>query len=98
MATQGFIEYWRAKAERVLGDEYHKKSIKVSDLLQRLEGVQNMDMVKPFMRTEIFGDITIQDLESGKKLPPEQFKQYQAMVQESFQKLSALRRVTLRLL
>jgi len=91
IATQGFIDYWQAKAEKVLGSEYNKKTVKATDLLERLEGVQNMDMVKPFVRTDVFGDLTIQDLLGGKKLQPEQFKQYQAMVQESFQKLSALR-------
>lgn len=91
VATQGFIDYWQAKAEKVLGSEYHKKTMKAVDLLERLEGVQNMDMVKPFVRTDVFGDLTIQDLLGGKKLAPEQFKQYQAMVQESFKKLSELR-------
>lgn len=91
IATKGFIDYWQAKAEKVLGNEYNKKTLKVTDLLQRLEGVQNMDMVKPFIRTDVFGDITIQDLLNGKKLPPERFKQYQEMVQKSFKELSALR-------
>lgn len=90
-ATQGFIDYWQAKAEKVLGNEYRKKTLKVTDLMERLEGVQNMDMVKPFIRTEVFGDLTIQDLLNGKKLPPEQFRKYQEMVQRSYKALSDLR-------
>ena len=91
IATQGFIDYWQAKAEKVLGNEYNKKTLKVRDLLERLEGVQNMDMVKPFVHTDVFGDVTIQDLLNGKKLPPEQFKQYREMVQHSYKELTALR-------
>ncbi len=91
IATQGFIDYWQAKAEKVLGNEYRKRTLKVTDLMERLEGVQNMDMVKPFIRTEVFGDLTIQDLLNGKKLPPEQFRKYQEMVQRSYKALSDLR-------
>lgn len=91
IATKGFIDYWQTKAEKVLGNEYNKKTLKITDLMERLEGVQNMDMVKPFIRTDVFGDITIQELLNGKKLPPERFKQYQEMVQRSFKELSALR-------
>lgn len=91
IATQGFIDYWQTKAERVLGNEYNKKNLKVTDLMERLEGVQNMDMVKPFTHAEVFGDLTIQDLLNGKKLPVEQFKQYREMVQRSYKALSDLR-------
>ncbi len=92
MVAEAFRSYWQEKARGVLGSGY-KPTMKVVELLQRLQGVQDMDMVKPFVRsgTEIFGDLTIKDIEAGKKLPPDQFKKYQELVQKSVKELTALR-------
>ncbi len=88
----GFQEYWRTKARRVLGSGY-KADMQVTELMERLQGIQQLDMVKPFAKQgmEIFGDITIQDLEKGKKLAPDQFTKYQALVLESLKALTDLR-------
>jgi len=87
-----FRDYWLKKAEGVLGSGYTRSTVKVTDLLERLHGIQDLSgMVKPFQRTEIFGDLTIQDLEKGKKPSPDQMKRYQELVQRSVKELSALR-------
>ena len=87
-----FRDYWLKKAEGVLGSGYTRSTVKVTDLLERLHGIQDLSgMVKPFQRTEIFGDLTIQDLEKGKKPSQDQMKRYQELVQRSVKELSALR-------
>ena len=79
-----FRDYWLKKAEGVLGSGYTRSTVKVTDLLERLHGIQDLSgMVKPFQRTEIFGDLTIQDLEKGKKPSPDHMKRYQALIQRS---------------
>ena len=92
MVAMAFREYWMKKAEGVLGSGYTKATIKVEDLLERLHGIQDLSgMVKPFARTEIFGDLTVQDIENGKRPAPDQMRKYQQLVQQSVKELTSLR-------
>ena len=84
------MEYFRTKVASVLGGK-NDKGEKIERLLEKLQGIQDMEMVKPFSNNYIQEDLSIEDLKSDSKLKPEMLTGYRTQVIANLDRLNKIR-------